>query len=120
MNTRGSRRISSARASFTASPIVNSRVATIVSGIDILVHLVWSRIRSGLRKLYSFVYFSFDFFLHGIQLFAVDEVFVNQRVREKRHRITLGLPRLLFLFRAVVLTIHIADVMPVEPICLTQ
>src|SRR2546427_5397792 len=37
-NTRGSRRISSAIASRTASPYVSSRAAT--SGVDILIHLV--------------------------------------------------------------------------------
>src|SRR6266508_3725751 len=44
--TRGSRRISSAIASLTASPYVSSRTAA--SGIDILVHL--SRIGIGRRQ----------------------------------------------------------------------
>src|SRR3970040_727686 len=56
--TRGSRRISSAIASLTASPYVSSR--TVVSGIDILVHLARIRVRRGQRVLHAAV----DFRLH--------------------------------------------------------
>src|SRR5438128_12635481 len=52
-NTRGSRRISSAIASRTASPYVSSRTAT--SGVDILVHLARLGVRCGQRELHAAV-----------------------------------------------------------------
>src|SRR3972149_6146947 len=56
--TRGSRRISSAIASRTASPYVSSRTAA--SGIDILVHLARIGVWRGQRVLHPAV----DFRLH--------------------------------------------------------
>src|SRR6516162_3850690 len=52
-NTRGSRRISSAIASRTASPYVSSRTAT--SGVDMLVHLARLRVGRGQRVLHAAV-----------------------------------------------------------------
>src|SRR5713226_2909908 len=52
MHTRESRRISSASASLTACANVNSR-----SGIDVLLHLVETGIRSGNRELYRCLHF---------------------------------------------------------------
>src|SRR6201998_2937981 len=62
MHTRGSRRISSASASRTACANVNSRIA--VSGINVLVDLFNSRIRSGDSK--------FDGGLHLLAHFVLD------------------------------------------------
>src|SRR5438067_11035039 len=60
-NTRGSRRISSAIASRTASPYVSSRsVVVAASGIDVLVDLARVRVGRGERELHAGV----DLLLH--------------------------------------------------------
>src|SRR5205814_582993 len=115
-NTRESRRISSAIASRTASPNVSSRVAVIVSGIDILVHLVGCRVRSRDRKLHGFIDLCLNFFLNGVQSRAIGDFFVHEPVGEQRDGVTLGLPHLFFLFRAVVLAVDVADMMSMETI----
>src|SRR5262249_50800574 len=112
MKTRESRRISSESASRTASPKVNSRV----SGINILIHLIGSRVRSVDRKSDRFLNFRFHFGASLFQCGPISDLFRRQPVGCDLYRITLGLPHQLFLFRAVVVTLHIADVMSVEPV----
>src|SRR6516165_10255000 len=116
INTRESRRISSAMASFTASPNVSSRVAVAASGINILVYLVRSRIWSRDSELHSFGNFVFYFFLDRIQLGFVGDVFFNERIAEQRDWIALGLPQLFFLFGSIVLASDVAHMMSVEAI----
>src|SRR5215471_3448962 len=109
MKTRESRRISSAIASRTASPNVSSRVAVIASGIDILVHLIRRWIGSRRRKLHGSIYLRLNFFLDPVHLRAVREFLLDEPIAKQRNRITLGLPHLLFLFRAIVLAADVAD-----------
>src|SRR5262245_31558881 len=120
MKTRASRRISSAMASLTASPSVSSRVATIVSGIDIVIHLVRSRVRGIRRELNSPIDLGLDFVSNGIQLSAIREFLFDEPITEQLDRIPLGLPQLLLLLRAVVLAVDIAHVMSVETISLAD
>src|SRR5262245_5635066 len=108
MKTRESRRISSAIASRTASPNVNSRVAVIASGIDILVYLVRRGIGRRRRKLHGSIDVRFDFFLNTVQLRAIGEFLFHEPIAMQRNRIALGLPRLFFLRRAVRLAADVA------------
>src|SRR5262245_18137626 len=112
MKTRESRRISSAIASRTASPNVSSRV----SGINVLVHLVWSWIRSGDRELHRFLYFGLYFRLVLVELAAIRELLSEHPVAEELDGIPLGFPRLFLLLRSVILAIHVADVVAEESV----
>src|SRR5437870_2453208 len=116
MNTRESRRISSAIASRTASANVNS----LVSGINVLINLIWRWIWSCDRELNRFLDFCFHFGLDLIELSAVGEIVGDHPIAEHLDRIALRLPRLLFLLRAVVLTIDVADMVPHESIRLAH
>src|SRR3989442_10455250 len=111
-NTRGSSRISSASASRTASPNVSSRV----SGIDVLVNLVRSRVRSRDGKLHGSIDLRFDFFVNDVQLSAIGEFFLHQPIGEQHDRVALGLPGLLFLLGAIVLSVDVAHMVSHEPI----
>src|SRR6266850_997423 len=93
MKTRESRRISSARASRTASPKVSSRV----SGIYVLVHLIYVWIRSSHCKFDGLVHFRLHFHLDLIQLRAIGEILSGQPIGEQLDRIAIGFPHLLFL-----------------------
>src|SRR6202040_507827 len=101
MKTRLSRRISSARASRTASPSVISRVAVIVSGIHVLVHLVHVRIGRRQRELNGFIHLRFHFGVNGIEVGLIGQLLRGQILREKFERIALAFPLLLFLLGAV-------------------
>src|ERR1044071_7483980 len=74
MNTRGSRRSSSASASRTASPNVNSRI----SGIDILIYFVDGGIRRCHREGNRFVDLGFHLHVHLLQLGDVGEALTHQ------------------------------------------
>src|SRR5467141_1899933 len=65
MHTRLSRRISSASASRIACANVSSLVAT--SGINVLLHLVYGRVRRGNRKLHRRLHFRPHLFLDLLQ-----------------------------------------------------
>src|SRR5256885_1903540 len=108
MHTRESRRISSASASRMACANVSSRVAT--SGINVLVHLVWSRIRGGNRKLHCRLHIRPYFFLDFLQLFFIRKPLIDQPSGKILDGISLRLPFLLFLFRTVILAIDVAHV----------
>src|SRR5882672_2614694 len=99
MHTRESRRISSASASRTACANVSSLVAT--SGINVLVHLVDSRVRRGNRKLNGRLHFRTHFFLDLLQL---------SFIRKILDRVPLGLPFELFLFRTVIFAVDVPHV----------
>src|SRR5512132_346986 len=72
-NTRGSRRISSAIASRTASPYVSSRAA---SGIDVLVDFAHLRVGRGQRELHAAV----DLRLH-VGADPLEDALVGEPVR---------------------------------------
>src|SRR5580658_8419767 len=107
MQTLESRRISSASASRTACANVSSR-----SGIDVFLHLVDAGIRRRNgefhRGFHLIARFGGDLIERGgIRLFLA-----QQPSREKFDGIAFGLPVLLFLLRAVVFAVDVADVMP--------
>src|SRR5215471_16095803 len=110
MKTVGSRRISSASVSLMASPIVSSRTAVCVSGINILFGLVRGRIGRLHGELHSFYNFGEDFRFDLLQLFTVGDFLGNQPVAEERVWIALRLPQLLFLFGTIVVALDIAHV----------
>src|SRR5215510_11293596 len=120
MKTRESRRISSAIASRTASPNVSSRVAVTTSGIDIVIYLVRRWVGSRSRKLYGSIDLRFDFFLNTVELRAIRKFLFHKPIAEQRNRIALGLPHLLFLFRAVVFATDVAHMVSQEPIRLAN
>src|SRR3982074_1563034 len=110
MHTRESRRISSASASRTACANVSSLVAT--SGINVLVHLVYSRIRRGNRKLHRRLHFRPHFFLDLLQLSLLRKFLLDHPLRKVLDGVPLRLPFKLFLFRTVILTVDVAHMMP--------
>src|SRR5271166_353273 len=109
MNTRLSRRISSASASRTACPSVNSRSAT--SGINVLIHFVGTRIGRSDGKLDRFLNLRLHFALNLVQVPA-SRVLRDQPIRQQLYRIALVLPLLLFLLGAVIFTADVAHVVP--------
>src|SRR5579864_2132352 len=111
-NTLGSRRISSASASRTASPNVNSRTATATSGIHVLLHFVHVRIGRRHGGLHGFLDLGFHFRLNLVQRRLAGDVLRQDRLGGHLDRIALGLPGLLFLFRAIVFAADIAHVVP--------
>src|SRR5580700_3273584 len=110
MQTRESRRISSARASRTACANVSSLVAT--SGIHVLVHLIGSGIRRGNRKFHRRLHLRAYFVFNRLQLRGIRDFLFDHPRREILDGIALGLPHLLFLLRAVVFPVDVPDVMP--------
>src|SRR2546428_2001737 len=111
-NTRGSRRISSAIASRTASPYVSSRTA---SGIDILVDLARLGVWRGQRELHAAV----DLRLH-VGADPLEDALVGEPMRRQPRgqgveRIVAGHPLALFVLRAV-LAVDVADVVAVVPV----
>src|SRR5947207_14245599 len=103
MHTRESRRISSASASRTACANVSSLVAT--SGINVLIHLVYRRVRRGNRKLHRRLHFRPHFFLDLLELSLVRKFLLNQPLREVLDGVPFRLPFLLFLFRTVIFAV---------------
>src|SRR3984957_8060131 len=108
IQTRESRRISSASASLTACAKVSSRAP--VSGIDILVHFFDIRIWSGDGKLDCLFHFHSPLRRDSIQRSLVGELLVDQPKRQVSYRIAFALPGLFFLLGAIVLTIDVANV----------
>src|SRR3984957_7217329 len=115
INTRGSRRISSASASRMACASVSSRVATasLLSSVDILIHLVGTGIGSGQRKLDRAIDLSLHFFLHLVEHRAVGLPLRQQPIAHDTNWIAIGFPLQFFLLRAIVFAADIADMMPV-------
>src|SRR5580700_5380202 len=107
MQTWESRRISSASASRTACANVSSR-----SGIDVLLHLVDAGIRRRNGEFHRGFHLIARFGGDLIELGGVRVPLGQQAVGEKFDGIAFGLPVLLFLLRAVVFAVDVADVMP--------
>src|SRR5579872_6137735 len=120
MKTRGSRRISSASASRTASPKVNSRTASFtnsaVSGIHVLLHLVHVGIGRRHSELYGFLDLGLYFHLDLIQRGLIGDLLRENCLGRNLDRISLRLPLLLFLFRAIVFAADITHMVPHEAI----
>src|SRR5258708_13858041 len=110
MHTRASRRISSASASRIACANVSSLVIT--SGINVLVHLVWSRVRRGNRKLHCRLHFRAHFFLDLLQLSFIRNLLFHKPLHVVLDRVPLRLPFEFFLFRTVIFPVDVAYVMP--------
>src|ERR1700720_1119903 len=110
MHTRGSRRISSASASRTACANVNSRIA--VSGINVLVDLLDTRIRSGDGKLYRGLHLFAHLALNFLQRTWIGQLLRGQPLSHVLDGIPFRLPLLLFLLRTVIFAIDVANVMP--------
>src|SRR3970040_911358 len=108
--TRGSRRISSAIASLTASPYVSSR--TVVSGIDILVHLARIGVRRGQRVLHAAVGFRLHVGVDPLEDARIGEPLPREPPCQGLERVAPGHPLPLFLARAV-LAVDVADVVAV-------
>src|SRR3984893_17648340 len=106
-HTRGSRRISSASASRTASPSVNSRTAT--SGIDVLRYLVQAGICGLHCKIDGRVNLSCDLRLDPIELTFVRKFLADDPIGQQLDWIAFRHPALFLLFGAIVFTIHVAD-----------
>src|SRR6202158_2359591 len=106
MHTRESRRISSASASRTGCANVSSR-----SGIDVLFHLIDARIRRRNGEFHRGFHLSARLGGNLIEDCHVGMPLREQPFHMQLDRIALRLPVLLFLLRAVVLAIDVADVM---------
>src|SRR6202020_2356054 len=107
MQTRESRRISSARASRTACANVNSR-----SGIHILLHLIDGGIRSVDGELHGRFHLGARLGGETIEGCRIGESLRDDPFCVQRDRIAFRLPVLLFLLRAVVFAINVAHVVP--------
>src|SRR3989442_8661159 len=113
MNTRGSRRISSASASRTASPYVSSLTAT--SGVDILVRLARLGVRRRQRELHAAVDVGLHVGQDALQGAGVGEPLRREGPGQGLERIVLRRPLPLFFPRAV-LAVDVADVVAVVPV----
>src|SRR5205085_6631147 len=118
INTRGSRRISSAKASRMAWPRVTSRtlwsafwLAAVLS-IDILLHLAWLWIWRFERKLLSRLDFGSHPLLDLLKRPAVSHPLFNQPVCKQFQRIAFRLPALFLFSRAVVGALDVTDMVP--------
>src|ERR1700722_17371997 len=109
MNTRESRRISSASASRTASAKVISRTA--VSGIHVLVDLLHAGIRCGDGELHGVIHFSFEFGVNGTERRSIRVIFGFEPIGKIPDRVVLAEPLLLFFFCTVIFAVYVADVM---------
>src|ERR1022692_4827874 len=107
MQTWESRRISSASASRTACANVSSR-----SGIDVLLHFVHAGIGCGDGEFHRRLHHCAHFGPNSIERSGVSVALLEQPLRQDLDRISLGLPMLLFLLRAVIFAIDVAHVMP--------
>src|SRR5678816_1568394 len=97
INTFGSRRISSASASRTASANVSSRTAVAVSGIDVLVYLIRIWIRGIDREFHRDRHLVFHFFVNLVQCSLVGNALIGEHLRHQCDRVTLRLPGLFLL-----------------------
>src|SRR5579863_10339306 len=109
--TSGSRRISSASASFTAWPSVNSRTCVSVSGIHVLCHFTHDWIRSLDGKIHSRLHLRFDVGFDAVELGLIGEAFADHPFRQTLDGIARLLPLFLFFLGAVVIALDVADVM---------
>src|SRR5437588_165901 len=114
-NTDGSRRISSASASFTAWPSDSSRVASIVAtlGVDMLVHLGRVRKRGRERERHAGGDLGLDLGGDPGELELGRRARVGEPLLEQRDRVAVGTPIRLFLLGAVVAPVDVPDVVAV-------
>src|SRR5260221_4140577 len=117
-HTRGSRRISSASASRTASPSVNSRTAT--SGINVLLDLIQAGVSCLRGKLDGSIDFGFGLRLNPVKLSFVGEFLADDPLGKQFDWIALGHPTLLLLFGAIIFAIYVSDVMAAIPVRIAQ
>src|SRR5437879_1380108 len=122
MQSRGSRRISSASASRIASPKVNSRtvVWVAVSGIDVLLHLLDSRIRRGNGEFHRGIDLRLDLGLNPFQLRRIGELLLDEPISQNVDGIALGGPSLLFLLGAIVFALVVASGVPAMSLIVVQ
>src|ERR1039457_6566900 len=114
MQTVGSRRISSARASRIACANVSSRCSVaIASGVHVLRHFVRGRVRCRYREFDRFLHLAFEFGCNGVEACLVRDLLLDQPFLEIRDGIPLGLPGLFLLLGAVVFAVDVANVMSV-------
>src|SRR5215469_5831334 len=114
MQTRVSRRISSASASRIASANVISRTAA--SGIHVLPHFIQFGIRSCNRKLHRLLHFSFDLRMKSGKEIRVSMILFHQPIPQVFDGVAFRDPLLLFFFRTVVFAVDVANVMAAIPI----
>src|SRR5580704_17034549 len=107
MQTRGSRRISSASASLTACAKVSSR--TRVSGINVLLRFFGFWIRSSDRKIHRSLHLRANIGFDGCQSVGVCEFFSDQPSGEKLNGVAFSLPLLLLLLGTVIFAVDVAD-----------
>src|SRR5438309_2212899 len=118
INTCGSRRISSAKASRMAWPRVTSRTLwpalwlAVVLGIDILLHLARVWIRCVERKLLSRLDFGSYPLLDLLKCPPVSHPLFNQPVCQQFQGIAFRLPALFLFSRAVVGALDVTDMVP--------
>src|SRR6267378_4699229 len=112
MQTLASRRISSASASRIACAKVSSR-SVAASGIDVLLYFVDTRVGRGDGEVHGLLHFRFQFVVPAIELDGVGEFLFDQPIPQIEDGIPLCLPGLLFLFRAIVFAVDIADMVAV-------
>src|SRR5690348_9308367 len=109
IQTRESRRISSASASRTACAKVSSRSAG--SGIDILLHFSGIWIRRGESELGSVLHLGSYLCFYLRKERGIRETLFTQPYSQNVDWIALALPLLFLLLRAVVVTVDIPDMM---------
>src|SRR5438094_9201431 len=108
--TAGSQRISSAMASFTASPNVSSRRPLAVSvSINVLGDLVDVRVRGIDGPLHRGIHFARQLAYDPFERIRRRELLIDQLRADDGDRIALGDPPLLFLLRAVVVAADISN-----------
>src|SRR5258706_11090839 len=117
-HTVGSRRISSASASRTASPSDNSRTAT--SGINVLLHFVQARILSLDRKFDRRINLNLGSRLNLIELRFVREFLPGEPIGKNFNGISFSHPGLFFGLAAILFAVHVADMMALIAVSVAQ
>src|SRR5258706_11028031 len=117
-HTVGSRRISSANASRTASPSDNSRTAT--SGINVLLHFVQARILSFDRKFDRRINLNLGSRLNFIEFRFVREFLPGEPIGKNFDGIAFSHPALFFGLGAIIFAVHVADMMALIPVRVAQ
>src|SRR5579862_3984290 len=114
IQTRESRRISSARASRTACANVSSR-----SGIDVLGDLINAGIRCVHGEFHSSLHFVAGFGSDAFEFSPVRVFMLGEPLGMKVDGIAIGSPVMLFRFRTVVLAINIPHMMAAVAVCIS-
>src|SRR5258705_6838589 len=112
MQTLASRRISSASASRIACAKVSSR-SVAISGIDILLYFVDTRVGRCDSEIHGLLHFRFQFVVPAIECDGVGEFLFDQQIPQIENGIALRFPGLLFLLGAIVFAVDITDMVAV-------